>query len=223
MWIYQSIPGYSLTIYPVNTNTPAATYSLTVDTVVIGSGSTIGILPYGVAGNSVIDLSGSTPTKVDYAQPVALLSAYGASSSSQWLTGNHYGVLVDGASLSSTPRYFGMGEAWSIAGGTSRVAIATANGSITVMDPSTQTVEKTINFPSSKLEMSSDSGTLGAMSNANDGQYQPDRTSRYSQLPTGELINSWSYVFEQGPFLFDFTLSGTEMVGQVLGTFHQTE
>jgi Putative Ig domain len=219
MWTYQTIPGYPLAIYPVNTNTPAATYSLTADTVAIGSGLTIGILPFGEADNSVVDLSGSTPSKVDYALPVAYLSTYGASSSGQWLIGNHYGVLLDGASLSSTPRYLGMGEAWSIAGGTSRVAIATANGSITVMDPSTQTIEATISFPSSKLEMSLDSGTLGAMANANDDQYEPDRTLKILALPTGGLINSWPYVFEQGPFLFDFTLSGAgNVVGQVLAT-----
>lgn len=222
-WVWTAsgaFPDYPLTIYPVNSGTPAAVFSLTVLTSVIPSSSTIGILPYGTGANSVIDLSGSMPSKVDYALPIAYTSAFGAASSNQWLVGNSHGAIVDGASLSNTTRYLGLGTAWSIAGGASRVAVATASGAITVMNPSVPTPEATINFSSSKLEMSSDASVLASMANANDAQYETDRTLKIFSLPIGGLISSWPYSFQyQDPFLFDFSLSGSGgTIGQVLGT-----
>jgi hypothetical protein len=219
IWTYQAnTPGYPLNIYSIGSNTPAMTYSGTASTIAIASGTTIGFIPYGTGQVSVIDLSGSGLSKADYAVPTAYLTAYGASSSSQWLAGNRYGAVLDGSSLSSAPRYFGHGAAWSIAGSSGRVAISTAIGEILVFDPYLKTQQRTIGFSSGKLALSSDGIVLGASANANDSQYKLDRTLNFYSLPSGNMINSFPYTFNSGSFLFDFTLaaSGTT-IGQLTG------
>lgn len=80
-------------------------------------------------------MPGSNPVKADYTLPIAYGSAYAAATASQWVVGNRHGVVLYGASLSGTPRYLGLGEAWSIAGGTGRVAIATATGLSSIWTP----------------------------------------------------------------------------------------
>jgi hypothetical protein len=218
IWTYDS-EGYSLDIYPVGGSSPAATFGRGVLAVAIPSGGTIGLLSYGTGAASVIDLSGSTPSKVDFTFPIAYINAYAAASGSQWLVGNQHGVIVDGASLTSGIRYFGFGTAWSIAGGTDRVAIATAVGQIPYFDPSLNTPEGFIGFSSSKLAMSSDGTVLAAAANTNDSQYESDATLNVFSLPSETVINSWPYTFYGSPTLFDFSLSGSgETIGQILGT-----
>jgi putative Ig domain-containing protein len=222
IWTYESnLPGYAFDIYPVGSTTPTASYALNADTLVIPSGTTVAVLPYGAPSASVIDLSGSSPSMTAYALPFAYTTSFGASSSSQWIIGNTHGVLLDGASLGTSPRYLGFGAAWSIAGATGRVAIATAKGTIFYLDPSTTTIEGTIAFSSSKLELSSDGTVLAAAADENDFQYETDRTLKVFSLPTGTLINSWTYAFQNQapltPFLVDFSLSGSgTVIGQAL-------
>jgi hypothetical protein len=217
VWTYDSTN--LLNIYAIGNTSPAATYSLGVLELVKASGMTIGAIPYGSPAISVIDLSGSSPTKVDHDLPIAYGTAYAATSASQWVVGNLHGVVLDGARLSSTPRYFGLGQVWSIAGADNRVGIAVASGKILLMDPNGLTLEGTIDFPTSKLELSADGSVLAAMANANDDQSEPDRTLKVFSIPTGSLINSWPYTQGQDPFLIDFSLSrsGT-IIGQVLRT-----
>jgi hypothetical protein len=182
------------------------------------SGMTIGVLAYPAGTMSVIDLSGSSPSKVDYAVPVAYQSAYAATSITSWIIGNQHGVIVDGASVSTGARYFGLGAAWSIAGGTGRVAIATASGQILFFDPAVVTPEGTIKFSSSKIAMSSDGTVLAAAADNLDSQYEPDRTLKVFSLPAATLINSWPYSYNPaGPTLFvDFSLAASATtIGQV--------
>jgi hypothetical protein len=222
-WTYQGIEG-TLNIYAVGANTPSASYTIACCTTAVPSGSTIGLVSDGSPSVSVIDLSGSTPVKRDYPLPMASESAYGATSASQWIVGNQHGVLVDGASTSTTPRYFGSGQVWSMAGSTNLVAIATANGAISYYSPSSTSTTPvgTINFSSSKIALSSDGTILAAMANAYDYQYEPDRTLKIFSLPSGNLIYSSPFQFQSGnnvPFLFDFSLSGS---GTVTGLFTET-
>jgi hypothetical protein len=217
VWTYGS---NVLNIYAIGSTSAAASYPLVVE-FVKGSGTTIGAIPNGGAAISVIDLSGSSPTKVDHDLPIAfgaVGTAYAARSASQWVVGNEHGVVLDGASLSSTARYFGLGVVWSIAGADNLVAIAVASGKILLMNPNDFTLEGTINFSASKLQVSSDGSVLAAMANAND-PVESDRTLNVFSLPTGSLTNSWPYTYGQDPFLIDFSLSlsGTT-IGQVLQT-----
>jgi hypothetical protein len=220
IWTYNSEdPSYPLNIYSIGSSTAAATFTFSASSTAIASGSAIGILPYGTGAATVIDLSGSTPAKTDYTFPIAYPSAFGASSASEWLVGAQFGVILDGASLPHTARYFGDGAAWSIAGSSSRAAVATANRQIFYFDPSTSAVQGTIAFSSSKIEMSSDGSVLAASANANDAQYELDRTLNIYSLPSNSVSNSFPYQFSGSPTLFDFSLSQSgQTLGQVLGT-----
>jgi Putative Ig domain len=226
IWTYNTddFPDLPVDVYPIGSDTPALSFNGGITPTIVASGTTIGLLPYGTGQVSVVDLSGSTPEKVDYTGPIAYLSAFAASSSSQWVVGNEHGALLDGASLSGTPRYFGQGAAWSIAGASGAAAISTANGKISVFDPYQSTLKKTINFSSSKVALSSDGTVLGAAANANDAQYELDRTLNFYSLPSGNVISSFPYTFQgSSPSLFDFSLSASgETIGQVIWSLQST-
>jgi hypothetical protein len=221
-WTYQgNTTGYPFNIYPINSSTPSTTLALDVDTVLIPSGNTIGVLPYGTPSASVIDLSGALPVKTDFPLPIAYEKAYAANSASQWLVGNVHGVVLDGTSASTTPRYFGTGQVLSMAGGTNYAAIATANGKIFYFSPSaSSTPAGTINFASSGLALSTDGTVLVAMANASDSQYETDRTLNVYSLPSGNLTYSTPYQYVNGnPGLYNFSLSGSgTLTGQSVCT-----
>ena len=154
IWSYgsSSATDTSLYIYAIGSDTPALSFNGAVGGAAptfITSGTTLGVTADGYPQMSVIDLSGSTPTQTNYTLPISVFGpAFAASSSSEWVVGNSHGVLLDGASLSSTPRYFGQGQLWSIAGSSGSVAMSTAIGTISVFDPYPATLEETINFSS---------------------------------------------------------------------------
>jgi hypothetical protein len=225
-WLFtfdkSSYPTYPVEIYPIGSETPALSFSSSSIAMTIFSGTTIGINSIGVNEQqfSVIDLSGSTPSKTDYNVPIAYDSAFAASSGSQWVVGNTHGALLDGASLSSTPRYFGHGAAWSIAGSSGSVAISTAIGEILIFDPYQKKLEETIGFSSGKLALSTDGSVLGAAASANDYQYEPDRTLKFYSLPSGTVISSFPYTLNSSPDLFDFSLSASGgTIGQITGIY----
>jgi hypothetical protein len=214
-WTYQGFTlGYPLNIYPINGSTPSATYNFDVDTVVIPSANTLGILPFGTPSASVIDLSGASPVKADYPLPIAYEKAYAATSASQWIVGNTHGVVLDGTSASTTPRYFGTGQVFSIAGGANYFAVATAIGKIFYYSSSSPTTPAgTINFSSSGLAVSSDGTVLLAGANTSDSQYETDRTLDVYSLPSGKLTYSTPYQFASGSAdLVNFSLSGSGTV-----------
>lgn len=131
--------------------------------------------------------------------------------------------MIDGASLSSTPRFLTQGAAFDIAGSTSDVAVAAANGTIYSFDPNITTPQQHISFCSSHVELSADATVLAAAANANDDQYHPDRTLKVYALPAATLTNSWPYQATGGPYLFGFSLAaGGANIGQVTGTWDGT-
>jgi Putative Ig domain len=159
-WIFdgQATNG-TLNIYSVGASTtPAATYTYPDGGSLFAAGTTLGVLQQSQV--SVVDLSGASPTTASYTLPIGAASAFAAASSSSWVAGNSWGVLVDGASLSGTPRY---GDVLSIAGSTSEFAIATASGRTLFYDSSTNTLQGTIDFASSLLALSPDGSVLAAV------------------------------------------------------------
>ena len=200
VWTFPN-PGAVLNIYhasgPSTSTSPAFTYSLSSLAQPVASGTTIGIGTEGSSTVSVIDLSGSTPTKTDYSSNVNFGTAvpvYTAVSASQWMVGTGYGVLADGATIAGTPRLFGYGEVWSIAAGTGHFAVATAAGSILYFNSVTLAKEGEISFNASKIALSAD-GTLlvaqGAGSTFGSG-FGTMNVQVYS-LPSGALSYTWSY------------------------------
>jgi hypothetical protein len=224
MWTYGvTVSNNELDIYHIGSATPEATFVGDVINSSIFSGETISILTSGTGQLNIIDLSGSIPTETTHSVPVAHLTAYAAASPSEWVVGNEHGALVDGASLSGQPRYFGQGDAWSIAGATGRAAVSTAIGEILLYDPPQPTIEKTIYFSAGKVALSANGSVLGASANANDDQYEPDRTLVFFSLPVGDVISSFPYTSPTGTSysgtdLFDFTLAASgETIGQLTG------
>jgi hypothetical protein len=214
-WSYEptQFPSASLPIYSVGSTSPVITFSVDPLSKLVVSGSTIGVLPSGPAVVSIIDLSGPTPVRTDHSVPVPFVATYAAISSSKWIAANQHEVIFDGTSLPSA-RYFGLGEAWSIAGSSSRAAISTASGSIFYFNPASTTPEGTINFSAGKVQLSSDGSVLAAAGNTSDFQFAPDSTLNIFSLPSGALSFSFPYTF---PGLTDFTLSASgTALGRVL-------
>ncbi|MBS0579635.1 MAG: putative Ig domain-containing protein [Proteobacteria bacterium] len=141
----------------------------------------------------MVDLSGASPVVTDYTAatgsvlPAAAVGGFSAVSSAQWVSGGRAGVMLDGASLASTPRYFGYGAALSAAGGTTQFAVATATGRTLIYDAATWTLEGTLPFLTN-LSMSADGSVLAA--NGSDGNN--NIVSTYA-LPAISLLHEWTY------------------------------
>jgi hypothetical protein len=212
-------PGTLLNIYAVGASAqPAASYRLSK--LVLQSGPTLAMLPGESAPVSVIDLSGATPVKVDYPAAPVQLSAYAATSSSNWFLGTDYGVLVDGTSLSGTPRYFGYGLVNSVAGGTNSFAVATAVGKILYFNTATNSLAGTIDLSSLKLAMSADGSILVAQEPGPESTaYQTlNETLNVYSLPSGSLTAS--YQFSTGLRDWSLTPPGT-VLGEAFGDLTQ--
>lgn len=228
IWIMTSVNtgssfDYTLQVYAIGSSSPSQTFDVGTLDNVVSSGTTLGIFSEGPAQISIVDLSGSAPTKTDYAiQPVAMPVAYAATTSAKWLVGNTTGVILDGPSISTQPRYFSYGEATSITSGGSAVAIATASGQIVLYDMTVGAKIGTIDFPAGKVILSADGSVLAAAPSGGPWfQYVPDRTLRFYSIPSLTLLNSISSqcCTDNVPYLADFSFSGSgTTVGQVLET-----
>ncbi len=213
----------SLQIFPFGGSTAAATYSLPVVSTYLSSGPFLGALASGSPQMSVIDLSGASPAISSYTLPAtsASLSSFAAASDSQWIAGTQNGVVLDGESLSTTPRYFGHGAVYGIAAANNVAAASTAIGEILLYDLSTAQQTGTISFPAGKVELSSDGTVLGAAARGVGTQYATDLTLNFYSLPSASVLSSFPYTYNSSsmPFLTDFSLSGSgTTIGQVLLT-----
>jgi hypothetical protein len=219
VWTYPNT-GAVLNIYPTTGSNPAvaASYTLSALATVVPSGTALGIATLQSSTVSYVDLSGATPVKTDYTSPVGLTQAsdvdvgsFASLSASEWVIGNASGVLVDGASLSSTPKFFGYGRALSVVGGTSYFAIATASGQVVYFDSNTLAPLGQLPILASKLLASTDGTVLIAMS---------DIQVQVYSLPSGNLQYAWPYtssVNTGGTVVQDIALSGSGTIrGQTL-------
>jgi hypothetical protein len=206
-WIWSvgnSTPsGYPLAIYAIGSSTPSFTFNEGVTSLNYPDvfGTTLAIESSNGTEISVIDLSGTTPSETDYNLPFAA-GAFAYASPSLWVVEKGQGALVDGTTLTGTPRYFGYGMVSSIAGSSSDVALATARGNILVYDPSIPTLEDTVNFAAGNVALSSDGSVLGASSVSSASPQQLD----FYSLPSGNLIQSLA---AQSFFSFNLSQSGS--------------
>jgi len=212
-------PSDELDVYAVGGSAPAQVFAFPTGSTYVASGESIGVLQQGMPAMSVVDLSGSTPVRSDFSvPPIANLNAFAAASASQWIAGSFYGVLLDGASLASTRRYFGFGAVSDIAGSSNVAVVSTAIGKVLVFNPSTATQTEAIDFLAGKLALSSDGKVLAAAGETFDHQNVADSTLNLYSLPSTEPTRSFVYPHnDPGPSLLDFSLSGSGTVlGQVL-------
>jgi hypothetical protein len=191
-------------------------------------GSTLGVFSPSTGTFSVIDLAGTTPAKVDYSLPIStagsqsFVTSFAASSASRWVVGSNFGVLLDGASLSGTPRFFGYGQLLSIAGNASQIALATASGRILFFDAGTLVQEGSIPFTSGALAISPDGSILAAGPLAipiNGPALGAQELNIYSLPGGGAPAYSWPYPTSAGTTVFAISLAGTGsslVLGQVL-------
>jgi hypothetical protein len=185
-WIW-SVAGFGgeLQIFPVATSSaPVASLTIATAWSEEPSGTTLAVENGYPTGFEVIDLSGSSLSETPYSNYT--LYGYAAASTSQWMLSSAPGVLLDGASLGGTLRYFDYGMVSSIAGGTGSIAVATASGQVVYFDATTLAQEGVIPILASQLLMSSDGSVLATVE---DGGLT---TGIYS-LPAATLLYTWSY------------------------------
>jgi hypothetical protein len=200
--------GGQLNIYKVGSSASAAlSTQYCVDSLAIPSGNTIRVLQYGSGQLITIDLSGATPVSSGTLSiPIAYLSAYAAIPGGAWVAGNRHGVLFDGATIGAPqPRYLALGNAWSIAGGTTYFSVATASGKIFNYDSNTNTLVATLSFPGSQLASSSTGTVMAAAADNVDAQYTSNTAINVYSLPSGGVTNTFTYTPVPNPIL---TLSG---------------
>jgi hypothetical protein len=182
IWTLPTGAGGELEIFPV-ASSAAPVASLTVSSAwsEIPSGTTLAVATSDTTGFDVIDLSGSTPSKQQFS--TYGLKAYAATSTSQWMVGDANGVLLDGASLAGTPRYFDYGAVTSIAANSGFIAVATASGRILYFDSSTLTQTGVIPVSASQLVLSSNGSVLAALEN--------DGSIGIYSLPGAGSLHTW--------------------------------
>lgn len=218
-WFYVYGSQYSttpLTIYPVGGSVPAATFpfsALALYAQITPSANLLGVT-YGQGGYTdsiinIVDLSGSTPVKTDLSTPPITSTAFAANSPTQWTIGNNEGLILDGPSLSTAPRYYGYGAARSIAGSSNYIAVAVAKGTIPYFSASSLTPVDTIKFSSSSLALNSTGSVLAAFANTQGSAANgSDRTLNIYSLPSGSATNSWpSQVSSVTAYQSAFTMS----------------
>lgn len=213
-WIYDSQTSQT-SVYQVGASTvPAATYSGSAP---LASAATLAVLSVTPSSTlTVVDLSGTTLTNSAHTLPIYFGTAYAATSPSQWLIGNEYGAVFDGSSSASSPKFLAVGAAFSIAGGGSLASIATASGQIFVVNPQTNTIQNTIAFPSSKLEMSADGTVLAANTDNNLNTFVQPSLQIYS-LPSGTLTQTYA---SGSTYVVDYSLAGSgTVIAQTTGPY----
>ncbi len=213
-WFYQAGTN-TINIYAIGgSNTPVASFPIGSTLVALTpSATSLGVLVTNSVG--VIDLSGATPVETNFTLPIAGSTVYAASSAAHWLVGNQFGVVLDGAGLPATPRYFDYGQAWSFAGSSSLLAIATASGRIVYFDSASLSLQGTVQDFSSKIQLSSDGTVLAAMGNALQAQYNPDWSLNVYSLPSNAALAHWPYTLTAPPTTpvpVDIALSGSGTV-----------
>jgi hypothetical protein len=205
-WFWNLTDG-GVDVYKVGQSTPAFSASFT-DGFAAASGTTLGVINSDTSQLTVVDLSGATLASQAYTAPLEFLSAFSAASPSTWIVGNGSGVIFDGASLGGTARYLTLGQALSIAAGSSGYfAVATASGQILYFNASTDAQAGTIDFSSSQLSLSANGTVLAAAWEfPSQNQHPPNATVNVYSLPGGTLTSTFAYT---APVAVDLSLSAS--------------
>jgi hypothetical protein len=193
----------------------AATYT---QDEVVGSGGTLALLVNNSRTIGIVDLTGITPVRTDHVSPVAYPGSFAASSPTDWVFGANSGVLF-GELGAATPLLYSHGEARSIAGSSSRVAIATMAGEILLYDATTHALQDRIDWSASQVALSADGTVLGALARADSNVAGGDRTLRFYSLPSKTVIDDRPATFDGfASWPIDFRLSASGLrVGQTIG------
>lgn len=161
---FYSYDGTStLDIYEVgNSGAPAASFSLPLGVSPFPQGLRLVLAFTSTPQISIIDLSSATPTRTDHplSEDPGLVAFADAT---HWVYSTTGGVIVDETTTPGTPVLFGYGAVEAVAGGATRVAVATKFGKILYFDVQSKTLEGEFDFPASRLELSDDGTILAAV------------------------------------------------------------
>jgi hypothetical protein len=176
------------------------------------SGSTIAVGSGTTSQLTIVDLSGASPVDQTYTLPAVVGGGvFAAISASDWFVGGN-GIIFDGTSIATTPKYLDYGTALSVAGAAGVAAVATASG-IVVINVQTNTIEVTIPFVSNNVQLSANATVLAASQTFPNGY--GNALNVYS-LPSGSLIYSFPYTTGSATQLLAYTLAPTgTLIGQV--------
>jgi hypothetical protein len=188
-WIWnRAIGGSQLQISPIGMS-PTLVENIGTGQRVHASGGTLALLSTFGEPIVIVDLSvpGYIPPRTEIATPNGWLSAFAAQSSTDWIVGTAYGVVVKNAPAGAA-RALSYGAASSIAASSRRIAVATASGRILNFDAQTRTLEHEIEFSSGKVLLSADGNVLGATSDSLGWQYPRGKTLRLYALPSLDVL-----------------------------------
>lgn len=187
-WLWRvSLFEDELQVYEIGgSGFPVATYQIERLSDVVQSGNIVAFVAPTGNGRSIstLDLSGTSLSKSDYTMPVTRLTALVALSDSRWTFGTFDGVVMD-APNSSPGILYSYGRVHAMTADESRMAVATAGGPILVFETATRELERTIDFRSYRLHLSSDGTRLAAVS-----ALENDALRVFS-MPSGAVIAAW--------------------------------
>ena len=217
LWIQDSGTP-ALHVYRVGASTtPSASFALFGSSIVVPSTGTIFISNFEVNFANrieVVDLSGATLIKRNHTSPIPYMNGFGAASASDWAFTTNHGLML-GEVGGPPPTMYSLGEARSIAGSNSRIAVATMSGTIFYFDTNTRQLQGQIAFVSGKVQLSADGNRLAASAENVYSQYLTDRTLRIFSLPSQAVLAEWPHTFPNDQLLdFTFARSG-DVVGRV--------
>jgi hypothetical protein len=189
-----------MNVYAIGSTTPAATFTLPPRSSYSAFGTTL------ASGDNngqlvLIDFSDSTPVMHTYPTLYSTAGAIAVASLSQWAVGNGNGVILDGASISTTPRYFGYGIAFAMANAGNLVEISTAAGKTLLYDMTGPTLQGEINTIGVSPQLTADGSMLAIEDGSNLNIYSIPSLTVAESLPE--------------PSSFALSASGTAL-GQVL-------
>jgi len=234
-WVWTAAPStphnslsQTMQVFAIGSATPVASFYFWISSSFVPSGTMVGVFEDNFAHFTTIDLSGATPLKTVVPAPPQdfPFGSFAAASASQWILGNGSGVLLDGASASSSPRTFGYGAAVTIAGASNIAAVATASGKVAVFDVAGLSMLGSFYFPAGKLALSSSGSILGAAPVSDYWKPITDRTLNFYSLPSMSIAYSFPYSYSHNSttYLSDFTLAGSgTTMGQVLVSSEMTQ
>jgi len=211
-WIWVATNSQTLTVYAVGGgNTSTSTFNVPTSSL-FSSKLLIGApgLTNSTADLWVIDLSGGTPSIAHYTPKYPYVRGFGGSSASQWAVGDSAGVLVDPVSTPATPKIFASGEARAIAGSSTRVAVATAVGTIFFYAADTLAPLGQLDISADQVALSADGSVLALRRSSRNSQYgDPDWSVEVYALPAMTLTRKWTTIYPTSLLVTDIDLSGS--------------
>lgn len=204
-WALES--GTTLRWYVVGAGgTPAATLS-GLNMQLFPTATTLGI--YDSVPNVFRLYTLATASGVTYNLPLRRdVQSYAQGAGSDWVLGLEDGVLVDGPSLATTPRFFTAGKARAIAAGTQFTSVATASGRVYVFDSATKASVAMLPIDAQDIKASADGATLAVLPWV-EGPYVTDLGIRIYSLPATTPAYTWPATYGVAPYPVAIELSAS--------------